>query len=326
MIVLGIDTSCDDTGVGLVEDGLGILSNVIASQHSFHERFGGIVPSVASRQHARVFNPVLAEAIETADVDLGKVDAIAVTSDQGLALSLAVGVAGAKSLAMTLGVPLIGIHHVEGHIYSVLMAHAGSLDFPFLCLTAAGGHTMLIVAHSFGEYELLGFTRDDSAGEAYDKVARRLGLPFPGGPVIDRLAASGDPTRYRFPRPMLAPGNLEFSFSGLKTAVNKVIDNLETSGVPWSVEDLAASFQAAVIDVLVAKALDAAKLTGLDKLAVAGGVAANSLLRSRLAEAEAAGVAPRVPAPARALHRQRRDDRRRGLPAPGPRRILRPVP
>lgn len=291
MLVLGIDTSCDDTGVGIVEDGVRVLSNVIASQHTFHERFGGIVPSLASRQHARVFNPILAQAMDTAKLSYSDIDAIAVTSDQGLALSLTVGVAGAKSLAMTLNKPLIGVHHVEGHIYSALMSHPGELDFPFLCLTVAGGHTMLIVAHAHSDYELLGYTRDDAAGEAYDKIARRLSLPYPGGPVIDRLAANGDPTAYKFPRPMLKPGNLEFSFSGLKTAVNLLIDQLEKSGEEFRVEDIAASFQQAVVDVLVGKTLTAVAQRDISQVALAGGVAANSLLRSTLqAQAENRGL------------------------------------
>jgi N6-L-threonylcarbamoyladenine synthase len=289
MIVLGIDTSCDDTGVGIVEDGYRILSNVIASQHRFHERYGGIVPSVASRQHARVFNPILAQALETAGLGFDQIDAVAVTSDQGLALSLTVGVAGAKAIALAADKPLIGIHHVEGHIYSAVMANQGELDFPFLCLTVAGGHTMLILARAFGEYELLGFTRDDSAGEAYDKIARRLGLEYPGGPVIDRLATEGNPSAFKFPRPMLTPGNLEFSFSGLKTAVNLTIEKLEQTGEPLPVADLAASFQQAVVDVLVAKTLVAAEQTDTRRLALAGGVAANSQLRSALKAVEANG-------------------------------------
>ena len=293
MLVLGIDTSCDDTGVGIVEDGVRILANVIASQHVFHERFGGIVPSVASRQHARIFNPILSQAVETAGISYSEVDAIAVTSDQGLALSLTVGVAGAKALALTLGKPLVGIHHVEGHIYSALMAYPGDLDFPFLCLTVAGGHTMLILARAHGEYKLLGYTRDDAAGEAYDKIARRLGLPYPGGPVIDRLAAEGNPAAFKFPRPMLKPGNLEFSFSGLKTAVNLVLDRLQGEGEQFSVADVAASFQQAVVDVLVAKTLEAAERVNINQIAVAGGVAANSLLRSTLKAAEENG-GPRI--------------------------------
>jgi N6-L-threonylcarbamoyladenine synthase len=293
MLVLGIDTSCDDTGVGVVRDGDQVLSNVIASQHDYHARFGGIVPSVASRQHAKIFNVVLAQAVAEAGIDYPDIDAVAVSSDQGLALSLTVGVAGAKALALALDRPLIGIHHVEGHIYAATMAGEGTLGYPFLCLTVAGGHTMLVVARAYGEYELLGHTRDDAAGEAYDKVARRLGLGYPGGPIIEKVAANGDPKAFSFPRPMLGSDNLEFSFSGLKTAVNMTIGDIEASGQPVPVEDIAASFQQAVIDVLATKTLSAARQHGIDAVAVTGGVAANRHLRETLLQAEAAG-GPRV--------------------------------
>jgi|SRR5829696_2845578 len=300
MLVIGIDTSCDDTGVGIVRDGDQVLSNVIASQHDYHERYGGIVPSVASRQHAKIFNVVLAEAVKEAGIDYSDIDAVAVSSDQGLALSLTVGVAGAKALALALDRPLIGIHHVEGHIYAATMAAEGELGYPFLCLTVAGGHTMLVVAHAYGEYELLGHTRDDAAGEAYDKVARRLGLGYPGGPVIERTAAEGDPKAFAFPRPMLGGDNLEFSFSGLKTAVNVAIDGIEKSGRPVPVADIAASFQQAVVDVLATKTLMAARQRGIDAVAVTGGVAANKQLRETLRAAEAAG-GPRVYLPPMSL-------------------------
>ena len=282
MIVLGIDTSCDDTGVGIVEDGKTIISNVIASQHKFHDRYGGIVPSLASRRHAKNFNIVLEEALREANLGYKDIDAIAVSSKQGLALSITVGVAGAKTLALVAALPLIGIHHVEGHVYSCVMANE-ALNYPFVCLTVAGGHTFILLAHEFGRYELLGHTRDDAAGEAYDKVARRLGLEYPGGPVIDRLAQQGNPGAYRFPRPMLNDG-LEFSFSGLKTAVNTQIDKMEREGIVFSVEDVAASFQEAVVDVLVAKTLQALKTKNVRHVAVAGGVAANKRLRERLGE------------------------------------------
>jgi tRNA N6-adenosine threonylcarbamoyltransferase len=287
MIILGIDTSCDDTGVGIVENGKRIITNVIASQHKFHVRYGGIVPSLASRQHARVFNFVLEEAIRESGLDYSDLDAIAVTSNQGLALSLTVGVAAAKTLALATNRPLLGIHHVEGHIYSCVMAN-DALTYPFLCLTVAGGHTMILLAHEFGRYELLGHTRDDAAGEAYDKVARRLGLGYPGGPIIDRLSQVGDPSAFRFPRPMINEG-FEFSFSGLKTAVNVLIDRLEQERVEFRVEDVAASFQEAVVDVLVGKTLLALRSRGLSQVAVAGGVAANQRLRRCLEELQTAG-------------------------------------
>lgn len=282
MIVLGIDTSCDDSSVAIVADGYEIRSNVIASQHGFHERYGGIVPTVASRRHCMVINPLIEMAVSQAGIELSQVDAVAVTSDQGLAPSLAVGVASAKALALALKKPILGVHHVEGHIYSNLMAHDGSLNFPFLCATVAGGHTLLIIAHSFGDYELLATTRDDSAGEAYDKVARRLGLGYPGGPIIDKLAASGNPTAFTFPRPLLSEGTLEFSFSGLKSAVNRKIEELEKNDQELPVNDIASSFQEAVIDILSFKILKALQSSGLTQLALAGGVAANSKLKARL--------------------------------------------
>jgi N6-L-threonylcarbamoyladenine synthase len=285
MLILGVESSCDDTGVGIVADGTEVRANVLASQHAKHERYGGIVPSLAARQHSRAINVLLEQALEEAAVGFEQIDAVAVASDQGLAPSLAVGVAAAKTLALALDVPLLGVHHVEGHIYSNVMAHPGELDFPFVCLTVAGGHTMLLHARALGTYELLGGTRDDSAGEAYDKLARRLGLGYPGGPVIDRLAREGDPTAFRFPRPMLDDDTLDFSFSGLKSAVTRQIEELERDGradALLPVEDLAASLQAAVVDVLVAKTLTAVERTGVRTVSVAGGVAANSLLRARL--------------------------------------------
>lgn len=283
MLVLGLDTSCDDTGVALVEDGYEIRSNVVASQHLFHERYGGIVPTVASRQHCRAVNPLIEMALARADVGLSEIDGVAVSSDQGLAPCLAVGVAAAKALALGTGKPLVGVHHVEGHIYSNLMVHR-DLQFPFLCLTVAGGHTMILVAQQLGSYQLIGHSRDDSAGEAYDKIARRLGLGYPGGPIIDKLARKGNPAAFSFPRPMMTDDSLEFSFSGLKTAVNRTIAQLEADGESPVVEDIAASFQEAVVDVLIEKTVRAVAKSGIRSLAVAGGVAANSRLRERLEE------------------------------------------
>jgi N6-L-threonylcarbamoyladenine synthase len=289
MLILGVESSCDDTGVAVVADGVEIRANVLASQHAQHERYGGIVPSLAARQHSRAINVLLEQALEQAGVGFGELDAVAVSSDQGLAPSLAVGVAAAKTVALALDVPLLGVHHVEGHVYSNVMAHPGRLDFPFLCLTVAGGHTMLLRARALGTYELLGGTRDDSAGEAYDKLARRLGLGYPGGPLIDRLAREGDPEAFAFPRPMLDDDSLDFSFSGLKSAVTRQIEQLERTGTPLPVEDLAASLQAAVVDVLVAKTRAAVERTRVRQVSVAGGVAANSLLRERLERLAEAG-------------------------------------
>jgi len=282
MLVLGIDTTCDDTSVGLVESGTRIMSNIIASQHDFHVRYGGIVPSVASRQHVKIINRLLTIAFEEAGVKYTDIDGVAVSSDQGLAPSLAVGVAVAKTFALVSGKPLIGIHHVEGHCYSPVLAFNQQLRYPFICLTVAGGHTMLLLVKAFGVYELLGHCRDDSAGEAYDKIARRLGLGYPGGPILDKLAAKGNPVAYDFPRPLMNSGDLDFSFSGLKSAVNRLVDQLESSGSAIPVEDIAASFQSAVMDVLIHKTVQSIGITGIRTVAIAGGVAANGELRRRL--------------------------------------------
>jgi N6-L-threonylcarbamoyladenine synthase len=285
MIVLGIDTTCDDTAAAVVVDGLSILSNITASQHGTHVRYGGIVPSVASRKHSELINAIIDRALSDAGMTHRQLEAVAVSSDQGLAPALAVGVAAAKSLVMALGIPLIGVHHVEGHIYSALMAFPDQLRYPFLCVTVAGGHTMILKIIDLFTYELLGACRDDSAGEAYDKIARRMGLGYPGGPVIDKLARTGSPTAFQFPRPMLEKGNLDFSFSGLKSAVNRVINELESQEKILPVNDIAASFQEAVIDVIVGKALAASEQSGVTQIALAGGVAANGRLRSKLTDA-----------------------------------------
>ncbi|MCG8461753.1 MAG: tRNA (adenosine(37)-N6)-threonylcarbamoyltransferase complex transferase subunit TsaD [Holophagales bacterium] len=284
MLILGIDTSCDDTGVGVVEDGVKILSNVIASQHASHERFGGIVPALAARQHVKSINPILEAAMGEAGATYDDLDAVAIANDQGLLLSLVVGTSAAKSIALAKNIPLIGIHHLEGHIYSVLMDHPDELRMPFLCLTVAGGHTLLLEVEDHGRYSLRGHTRDDAAGEAYDKVARRLGLGYPGGPPIDRLAAEGDPEAFRFPRPMIDKPHGEFSFSGLKSAVIRTLDHIEADGEEIPVADVCASFQQAVVDVLVKKTLRQAEVTGHSDIALAGGVAMNRQLRETLAE------------------------------------------
>ncbi len=285
MKILGIDSSCDDTAAAVVVDGLSIRSNITASQHGSHAPYGGIVPSVASRKHSELINGIISQALREAGIGYEEVDAVAVTADQGLGPSLAVGVAAAKSLAMVLQVPLVGVHHVEGHIYSNVMAFPDQLTYPFLCVTVAGGHTMILKVIDVFTYDLVGSCRDDSAGEAYDKIARRMGLGYPGGPIIDKLARNGSPTAFSFPRPMLEKGNFDFSFSGLKTAVNRVIDDLESRGKVIPVVDIAASFQEAVIDVVVAKAVAAASDAGLRYIALAGGVAANARLRLKLTQA-----------------------------------------
>ena len=298
MLILGIDTTCDDTGVGIVEDGVLIRSNIIASQHAAHERWGGIVPMIAARQHVKNVTPIVAAALDEAGVGFGDLDAVAVSNDQGLLLSLVVGVAAAKSIALAQGIPLIGIHHLEGHIYSNLIEHPDTLDFPFLCLTVAGGHTLILEVEDHGRYHLLGHTRDDAAGEAYDKVARRLDLGYPGGPVIDRLALDGDPKAFRFPRPMIDKPHGEMSFSGLKSSVIRTLDKLEAAGQPIPVADVCASFQQAVVDVLVAKTLVLAERHNLERLTLAGGVAMNRQLRATLqAKAEERGWQTFLPRP-----------------------------
>ncbi len=298
MLILGIDTTCDDTGVGLVEDGVKIHANVIASQHAAHRRFGGIVPMIAARQHVKSINVILDAAMEEAAVTYDDLDAVAVSNDQGLLLSLVVGVSAAKSIALAKNIPLIGIHHLEGHIYSNLLEHGEALELPFLCLTVAGGHTLILEIQDHGRYALLGHTRDDAAGEAYDKVARRLELGYPGGPPIDRLAAEGDPKAFPFPRPMINKRHGEFSFSGLKSAVIRVIDRLRQAGTEVPVADICASFQQAVVDVLVTKTMRQAERHGLRRIGLAGGVAMNRQLRQTLEqEAQARGLRTFLPRP-----------------------------
>lgn len=282
MLILGIDTTCDDTSAAVVEDGHRIRSNVISSQHLAHERFGGIVPMLAAREHTRNMGVILDAAMKEAGAEFAELDAVAVSNHQGLLLSLVVGVAAAKSVALACEIPLVGIHHLEGHIYSNIMDRENTLPFPFLCLTVAGGHTLLLRIEGHGRYKLLGHTRDDAAGEAYDKIARRLGLAYPGGPEIERLAERGNPRAFSFPRPMIDADNFEFSFSGLKTAVVRAIEAHEGSGTSLCVEDLCASFQQAVIDVLVAKTMRVAKSEDLSRIALAGGVANNRALRNAL--------------------------------------------
>nr|VFK16634.1 MAG: N6-L-threonylcarbamoyladenine synthase [Candidatus Kentron sp. LPFa]VFK32332.1 MAG: N6-L-threonylcarbamoyladenine synthase [Candidatus Kentron sp. LPFa] len=281
MIILGIETACDDTAVAIVRDGHDVLSSIVLTESSAHERFGGIVPELAARAQVELIMPCLDLALNEARLTLGEIDAIAVNNRHGLLRSIVVGVAAAKTLSFALGVPLIPIHHIEGHIYSALI-ESPSLPWPHVCLTVSGGHNLLLHAREHGEYELLGRTLDDAAGEAYDKLARRLGLGFPGGVVIDKLAAQGDSKAYPLPRPMLNDGTCDFSFSGLKTAVTNLLDEMEKSGSQPKLPDIAASFQTAVVDVLIGKVLVAVRRAGVSTVTVVGGVAANSSLRTRL--------------------------------------------
>ncbi|HEY3484270.1 MAG TPA: tRNA (adenosine(37)-N6)-threonylcarbamoyltransferase complex transferase subunit TsaD, partial [Ilumatobacteraceae bacterium] len=281
-LVLGIETSCDETAAALVMGGVDVVSSVVSSQVGIHADFGGVVPEIASRAHLEVLNPVIARAIVEAGVDESRIDAVACTVGPGLIGALLVGVAASKALALAWDVPFVGVNHLEAHLYSAFLEDP-TLEFPLVVLLVSGGHTMLVEMRDHGDYRLLGRTIDDAAGEAFDKVARFLGLGYPGGPAIDAAALDGDPTAIRFPRAMLGDG-FDFSFSGLKTSVvNHVRRHPD---VPSA--DVAASFQAAVVDVLVTKARRAAAVVGARGLVLGGGVAANSLLREELLGACAA--------------------------------------
>lgn len=278
-LVLGIETSCDETAAALVMGGHDVVSSAVSTQVDLHAQFGGVVPEVASRAHLDLLNPMIARAIVEAGVEESRIDAVACTVGPGLVGALLVGVSAAKALALTWGVPFVGVNHMEAHLYSAFLEDS-TLEFPLVVLLVSGGHTMLVEMQGHGAYRLLGQTIDDAAGEAFDKVARFLGLGYPGGPAIDREAVHGDPEAIAFPRAMLHDG-LDFSFSGLKTSVmNHVRRNPDVSAA-----DVAASFQAAVVDVLVAKAARAAVEVGAKGLVLGGGVAANSLLRERLVAA-----------------------------------------
>ena len=301
-LVLGIETSCDETGVGLVR-GRTLLADAVASSVDEHARFGGVVPEVASRAHLEAMLPTLERACAQAGVRLGQVDAVAVTSGPGLAGALLVGVAAAKALALALDRPLYGVNHLAAHVAVDVLEH-GPLPQPCLALLVSGGHSsLLLVEDVTAEIRLLGATIDDAAGEAFDKVARLLGLPFPGGPHVDRVAREGDPEYVSFPRGLSGPRDLrehryDFSFSGVKTAVARWVEGRRREGAPVPVAHVAASFQEAVADVLTRKALLACREQGVDTLLVAGGVAANSRLRALAEErAAAAGVRLRVPRP-----------------------------
>jgi N6-L-threonylcarbamoyladenine synthase len=291
MRVLGIETSCDETAAAVVADGPTILSSVVSSQVDLHARYGGVVPELAGRAHLELLTPVIAEALERADADgTPPVDAVAATCGPGLVGSLLVGLSHGKALAMAWDVPFVGVNHLEGHLFASLLDHP-DLEWPLVVLLVSGGHTVLVLVEGVGRYRLLGQTLDDAAGEAFDKVARFLGLGYPGGPAVDREAVHGDPAAFAFPRAMRDDG-YDFSFSGLKTAVVRTVE--KTPEAPTA--DVAASFQEAVIDVLVTKARRAVADTGARGLCLAGGVAANSLLRRRVeAFCGADGVATLVP-------------------------------
>jgi len=283
MLFMGIETSCDETAAAVVADGREVLSSVIAAQLDLLQKYGGVVPEVAARRHTELIGYVIKEALEKAGKSLDDIDAIAVTARQGLIGCLLVGVAAAKSLSYARNLPLIGIHHIEGHIFASILSNP-EITMPHICLTVSGGHTMLLKVQDYCRYELLGTTLDDAAGEAFDKIAKYLGMGFPGGPAIDCLAGEGSPKAFRFPRPLLRAGNLDFSFSGLKTAIINTFKEQVARRENLPLSDIAASFQEAVVEVLVNKTVRAALDSGIDVISVTGGVAANSRLREALRE------------------------------------------
>lgn len=276
-VILGIESSCDETGLAVVRDGRSVLANEVASQIDVHKEFGGVVPEIASRQHLTIISQLVDKVLRDASVTPEELDGIAVTVGPGLMGSLMVGTCFGKALSYVWKKPFVPVHHIEGHIYSAFLAERAP-EFPFLALIVSGGHTQLIRCAEPHRYEILGTTRDDAIGESFDKVARLLSLPYPGGPSIQRAAEGGDPAAFNFPRAMAAKETLDFSYSGLKTAVLYAIR--EQPGA--NVADIAASFQAAAVDILIRKTIQALEQTGLPQLVVAGGVAANKLLRTRL--------------------------------------------
>lgn len=296
-LILAIETSCDETSAAVLQGGRRVLSNVISSQIQVHQRFGGVVPEIASRQHMEQIIPVVDQALTEAGINLKDLDAVAVTYGPGLVGSLLVGVAQAKAMAFAIKKPLIGVHHLLGHIYANLLEHP-DLELPALCLVVSGGHTSLVRWQSHEEIEVLGATLDDAAGEAFDKIARALGLGYPGGPAVEKAAMAGNPAAVAFPRAWLEEGSLDFSFSGLKSAVLNYLHNAHQRGEEISVPDVCASFQAAVVEVLVGKAVQAALKYKLPVITLAGGVAANGYLRQKLlAAAEPHGIEVRWPSP-----------------------------
>lgn len=281
ILILAIESSCDETAASVVENGRTVLSNIISSQIEIHKEFGGVVPEVASRKHIENINDVVEEALTKANVTPEQIDTIAVTYGPGLVGALLVGVNFAKGLSYAWNKPLIGVNHIEGHI-SANFIEDKKLEPPFVCLVASGGHTHLVYIKNYGEYEILGKTRDDAAGEAFDKIARAIGLGYPGGPLIDKAAKQGNKDAIKFPRVVIDDDTLDFSFSGLKSAVLNYIHNNEQKNEKIIVEDVAASFQQAVVEVLVMKTIKAARLKNCNTIALAGGVASNSSLRNML--------------------------------------------
>lgn len=281
--ILGIESSCDETAAAVVKNGREVLSNVIASQIDIHTLYGGVVPEIASRKHIENINPVIKEALVKANLTLDDIDAIAVTYGPGLVGALLVGVAEVKAIAFATDKPLVGVHHIEGHISANYIENK-ELEPPFACMVVSGGHTHLVIVKEYGEYEVIGRTRDDAAGEAFDKVARAIGLGYPGGPKIDKIAKEGNADAIDFPRANVSGSEYDFSFSGLKSAVLNYINSCEMKGIEYNRADIAASFQKAVVDVLVSHAIKGVESYGIKKLAIAGGVASNSAIRKTFKE------------------------------------------
>ena len=297
VLILAIESSCDETASAVVKNGREVLSNVISSQIALHTLYGGVVPEIASRKHIEKINEVIQEALGQAGVKLSEIDAIGVTYGPGLVGALLVGVAEAKAISYAAGIPLVGVHHIEGHISANYIA-CKELEPPFICLVMSGGHTHLVVVRDYGKYEIIGKTRDDAAGEAFDKVARAIGLGYPGGPKIDRIAKEGNPDAIHFPRAKVEDAPYDLSFSGVKSAVLNYLNGCHMKGEPVVEADVAASFQKAVCDVLVEHAVQAVKDYGIPKLALAGGVASNSALREAMkAACEKEGVSFYYPSP-----------------------------
>ncbi|MCI8506445.1 MAG: tRNA (adenosine(37)-N6)-threonylcarbamoyltransferase complex transferase subunit TsaD [Lachnospiraceae bacterium] len=295
--ILAIESSCDETAAAVVKNGREVLSNVISSQIALHTQYGGVVPELASRKHIEKINQVIEAALSEAGMALDQMTAIAVTYGPGLVGALLVGVAEAKALAYGAGLPLVGVHHIEGHISANFLEHP-DLEPPLLCLVVSGGHTHLVIMKDYGEFEIIGRTRDDAAGEAFDKVARAIGLGYPGGPKIDMAAREGNPHAMEFPRAKIEGSPYDFSFSGLKSAVLNFLNHEKMAGNEVSRADLAASFQNAVVDVLVCHTIFAAKEHGIRKIAIAGGVASNTALRAAMAAAcEKEGIQLYRPSP-----------------------------
>ena len=295
-LVLAIETSCDETAAAVVKNGRYVISNIISTQIETHKKYGGVVPEIASRMHIQNINPVIEEALAAADVTLDDIDVIGVTYGPGLVGALLVGVVEAKALAFVKKKPLVGVHHIEGHIAANYIQDP-TLAPPFICLIVSGGHSHLVHVKDYGEYEILGRTRDDAAGEAFDKVARAIGLGYPGGPKIDKLAKEGNPQAIKFPRANIKDNPYDFSFSGVKSAVLNYLNECNMKGIEVNKADVAASFQAAVVDVLVDNAIKLSKEKDLRVIALAGGVAANEGLRAKMTQACAAeGIVLKYPA------------------------------